>query len=82
MDRTPPLLSGARIGERWVLRTRLSDGSATDIIVSRARDVDGLSTMVGWSLAAHVVVMALIVFVPHPKADVAPKDVMMISFSD
>lgn len=57
------------------------NGSTTDIIVSRARDVDRLSGMVAWSFGAHIVVMAIVVLVPHPKADLAPKDVMMISLS-
>ena len=57
------------------------NGSTTDIIVSRARQADPLSTMVGWSFGAHVVVMALVVLVPHPAADTAPKDVMFISLS-
>jgi TonB family protein len=57
------------------------NGSTTDIIAARARGVDRLSTMVGWSFAAHIVAMTLVVLVPHPGADTAPKDVMMISFS-
>ena len=57
------------------------NGSTTDIIAARARGVDRLSTMVGWSFAAHIVAMTLVVLVPHPAADTAPKDVMMISFS-
>jgi TonB family protein len=57
------------------------NGSTTDIIVSRAREVDRLSPMVGWSFAAHIVVMAFVVLVPHPAADTAPKDVMFISLS-
>jgi ribosomal protein S18 acetylase RimI-like enzyme len=32
VDGDPDLLGGARAGERWVLRTRLADGSATDIV--------------------------------------------------
>lgn len=55
------------------------NGSTTDVIVSRAREVDRLSTMVAWSFGAHVVVMALVVLVPHPAADTGPKDVMFIS---
>ena len=55
------------------------NGSATDVIVARSRDVDRLSTMVLWSVAAHVVITGLVVFLPHPKADLEPKDVMMIS---
>ena len=55
------------------------NGSTTDIIVSRARAVDRLSGMVGVVVRAHIVVMAFVVLVPHPAADLAPKDVMFIS---
>ena len=55
------------------------NGSATDIIVARSRDVDRLSTMVLWSVAAHIVVTGLVVLMPHSKADLEPKDVMVIS---
>lgn len=54
-------------------------GSTTDVIVARSHDVDRLSTMVVWSVAAHVVVTALILLVPDPKADLMPKDVMTIT---
>lgn len=57
------------------------NGSTTDVIVSRARNDDRLSTMVGWSFAAHIIVMAFVVLVPHPAADTAPKNVMFISLS-
>jgi TonB family protein len=57
------------------------NGSTTDIIVSRARGDDRLPTMVGWSFAAHVVIMTLVVLVPHPAADTPAKDVMFISLS-
>ena len=57
------------------------NGSTTDIIAARARHVDRLSPMVGWSFAAHIVVMAFVVLVPHPAADTEPKDVMFISLS-
>ena len=57
------------------------NGSTTDIIAARARHVERLSPMVGWSFAAHIVVMAFVVLVPHPAADTAPKDVMFISLS-
>jgi TonB family protein len=53
--------------------------ATTDVIAARSRDADRLSTMVVWSIGAHVVVTALILFVPHPRSDVAPKNVMMIS---
>ena len=55
------------------------NGSATDVIVARSRDVDRLSTMVLWSLAAHIIVSGLIVFLPDPKTDLEPKAVMMIT---
>lgn len=57
------------------------NATATDIIVSRARDADRLSTMVAWSLGAHIIVMALVVLMPHPAANAPPKDVMFISLS-
>lgn len=54
------------------------NGSTTDVIVARSHVVDRLSTMVFWSIAAHVLVTALIVLMPHSSADLAPKDVMTI----
>jgi TonB family protein len=54
-------------------------GSTTDVIIARSRDVDRLSTMVLWSVAAHVVVTAVVLLVPHPQADLKPKEVMVIS---
>jgi len=53
--------------------------ATTDIIVARSRDVDRLSTMVMWSVVAHVVVTAIVVFAPHPKTDLTPKAVMTIN---
>jgi len=55
------------------------NGSTTDVIVARSHDVDRLSTMVMWSVVAHIVVTAAVVFIPHPKADLAPKSVMTIT---
>jgi TonB family protein len=52
---------------------------ATDIIVARSRDVDRLSTMVMWSVAAHVVVTAIVVLVPRPATDLTPKAIMTIN---
>ena len=48
--------------------------ATTDVIVARSHDVDRLSTMVMWSVVAHVVVTALILFMPHEKTDLTPKD--------
>ena len=53
--------------------------ATTDVIVARARDADRLSTMVVWSIGAHVVLTALILFAPHPRPEEASKDIMMIS---
>jgi TonB family protein len=55
------------------------NGSTTDVIVARSHDVDRLSTMVMWSVAAHVVVTAVVVLMPHSKADLTPKEVMTIT---
>ena len=55
------------------------NGSATDVIVARSHNVDRLSTMVMWSVFAHIVVTAAVVFIPHPKADLEPKSVMTIT---
>jgi TonB family protein len=55
------------------------NGSATDVIVARSHDVDRLSRMVMWSVAAHIIVTAVIVFLPREKTDLTPKDVMTIT---
>ena len=55
------------------------NGSTTDVIVARSHDVDRLTTMILWSVVAHVVVTALIVLLPHPQTDVRPEAVMTIS---
>jgi outer membrane biosynthesis protein TonB len=55
------------------------NASATDVIVARSREVDRLSTMMLWSLGVHVVVMAFLVVVPHPQADLTQEEPMMIS---
>ena len=49
------------------------NGSTTDVIVARSHDVDRLSTMVVWSVAAHVVVTAIVVLMPHPTTDLAAR---------
>jgi TonB family protein len=55
------------------------NGTTTDVIVARSRSVDRLSTMLVWSIGAHIAVTAAILLVPHPAADLKPKDVMVIS---
>jgi TonB family protein len=53
--------------------------AATDVIVARSRDNDRLSTMVVWSIAAHIVVTALIMFMPAPDTTPPPRTIMTIS---
>ena len=53
--------------------------ASTDVIVARSREVDRLSTMIWWSVVAHIAVSGVIMVAPHPKADSAPKTVMTIS---
>ena len=55
------------------------NGSATDVIVARSHNVDRLTTMVMWSIGAHIVVTALVVLMPHPRTDLTPKSVMTIT---
>lgn len=55
------------------------NGTTTDVIVARSHQVDRLSTMVMWSVAAHVVVTAAVVLLPHPRTDLEPKNVMTIT---
>ena len=53
--------------------------ATTDIIVARSRDVDRLSTMIVWSIAAHIVITAAVMLTPRPRFEAPPKTVMMIS---
>jgi TonB family protein len=55
--------------------------NVTDIIVARSREPEGLKTMIVWSLAAHIGLAALAVFVGGPRFDTAPRQVMTISLS-
>jgi protein TonB len=52
--------------------------AVTDIIVARARERDRLSTMIAWSIGAHLVVTAVIMLLPKPEAE-PPRQVMTIS---
>ena len=52
----------------------------SDIIAARSREAEGLSTMVGVSIAVHVAVLGLIAFMPAPDfSDDVPRTVMTIS---
>ena len=53
--------------------------AVTDIIVARSREVDRLPTMVVWSIAAHIVVTALIMFMPAQDTTPPPRTIMTIS---
>src|SRR5688572_28057303 len=55
------------------------NATTTDIIVARSKEVDRLSSMMVWSVAVHVVVMAFVVVVPHPQSDLKQEEPMMIS---
>jgi protein TonB len=52
--------------------------AVTDIIAARSRQVDGLSTMLAWSVAAHVVLSVFVLLMPEPTFE-PPPQVMMIS---
>ena len=52
--------------------------AVTDVIVSRSRDADRLSSMVAWSFAAHVAFVAVMLVMPEPAVE-PPPQVMMIS---
>jgi protein TonB len=51
----------------------------TEIIVARAQQHDALKTMVVWSVAAHIVLIAAFLFAPPSQNDDAQRVVMTIS---
>lgn len=53
--------------------------AATDIIVARSRETDRLSTMMVWSIAAHVVIAAVALVLPSFDRDPPPRTIMTIS---
>jgi protein TonB len=53
--------------------------AVTDIIVARSRAADRLSTMMVWSLGAHIVVVAVILFVQSTQPDPPPRTIMTIT---
>ena len=52
--------------------------AVTDIIVARSRQVDRLSTMLVWSIGAHIVLSVFLLLLPETKIE-PPPQVMMIS---
>jgi protein TonB len=55
--------------------------NVTDIIVARSREPEGLKTMIVWSVAAHIGLATLAVFVGGPRFETTPRQVMTISLS-
>jgi TonB family protein len=53
--------------------------AVSDIIVARSRAADGLSRMLMWSFAAHVIIVAAILFVQSTQPAPAPATIMTIS---
>jgi TonB family protein len=54
--------------------------AVSDIIAARSREPEGLNRMIALSVAAHVVVVAVLMFAPKPDfSDDAPRTVMTIS---
>jgi len=54
--------------------------TVTDVIVSRAREAEGLSTMVVWSFAAHAAAAALLLIWPTAAPE-APRSIMTVTLS-
>jgi TonB family protein len=54
--------------------------AVSDIIAARSREPEGLNRMVALSVAAHVLVLAVLMFTPKPDfSDDAPRTVMTVS---
>ena len=60
----------------------MTEGTVTDIIVSRSQVSEDLNAMIVWSVAAHIALAAFIIFMPaswRGEIDEGPKTVMTIS---
>jgi len=60
----------------------MTEGSVTDIILSRAQTSERLNGMIGWSVAAHIVLFVFMIFMPaswRGAVDEGPRTVMTIS---
>ena len=60
----------------------MTEGSVTDIIVSRAHITERMDTMIPWSIAAHIALFAFMIFMPaswRGAMDEGPRTVMTIS---
>jgi TonB family protein len=60
----------------------MTDGTVTDIILSRTHATERLNTMIAWSIAAHIALFAFMIFMPaswRGAVDEGPHTVMTIS---
>jgi TonB family protein len=60
----------------------MTDGSVTAIVVARAQLSERLSSMIAWSIGAHVLLVVLLIVMPaswRGRIDEGPKTVMTIS---
>src|ERR1044071_8549859 len=60
----------------------MTEGTVTDIIVARARLDERVNAMIPWSVAAHIALLAFMIFMPaswRGAVDEGPKTVMTIS---
>ena len=55
--------------------------TVTDIIVARSREPEGLKTMIVWSIAAHIALLAAALLWGGPRVNETPRTVMTISLS-
>jgi TonB family protein len=60
----------------------MTEGSVTDIIISRAQITERMDAMIPWSIAAHIALFAFMIFMPaswRGAVDEGPRTVMTIS---
>ncbi len=60
----------------------MTEGSVTDIIISRAQLTERMDAMIPWSIAAHIALFAFMIFMPaswRGDVDEGPRTVMTIS---
>src|SRR5438093_9935392 len=60
----------------------MTEGSVTDIIISRAQLTERTQAMIPWSIAAHIALFAFMIFMPaswRGAMDEGPRTVMTIS---
>jgi TonB family protein len=53
--------------------------AVTDIIVARSRQTDRLQMMLVWSVAAHLVLVAAMLWIPRVTTEPPPREIMTIS---